>query len=76
MVPIKEHDRVVLTVDLPDEKLTVGDVGTVVHVHRDGKAFEVEFVSLKGETMAVVTLERAQVRPVEHREITHARQVA
>ncbi|MBI2226322.1 MAG: DUF4926 domain-containing protein [Betaproteobacteria bacterium] len=53
-----------------------GDVGTVVHVYRDGAAFEVEFVSLDGETVAVVTLERAQVRPVARREITHARQVA
>ena len=73
---IKEHDRVVLTAELPAEKLTAGDVGTVVHVHRAGEAFEVEFVSLDGETVAVVTLERAQVRPVGSREITHARRVA
>jgi hypothetical protein len=39
-------------------------------------AFEVEFVSLEGETVAVVTLERAQLRAVEPREITHARRVA
>jgi hypothetical protein len=26
---IKEHQRIVLTTDLPAEKLTVGDVGTV-----------------------------------------------
>lgn len=73
---IKEHERVVLTTDLIGEKLTAGDVGTVVHVYREGAAFEVEFVSLDGETVAVVTLERAQIRPVEHREITHARRVA
>lgn len=76
MKAINEHDRVVLTIDLPSEKLTAGDVGTVVHIYPDGKAFEVEFVSLEGETVAVVTLERAQVRPVERREITHARRVA
>jgi hypothetical protein len=73
---IEEHDRVVLMADLAAEKLAVGDVGTVVHVYGDGKAFEVEFVALDGESVAVVTLERAQVRPVEHREITHARRVA
>jgi len=73
---IKEHDRVVLTADVLGEKLTAGDVGTVVHVHHDGKAYEVEFVSLDGETVAVVTLERAQVKPVERREIAHARSVA
>jgi hypothetical protein len=76
MNAIKEHDRVVLTANLVDDKLAAGDVGTVVHVYREGSAFEVEFVSLDGETVAVVTLERAQVRPVERREITHARRVA
>ena len=76
MESISEHDRVVLRSDLPGEKLTAGDVGTVVHVHLDGKAYEVEFVALDGETVAVVTLERVQVRPVERREITHARRVA
>lgn len=76
MTVIREHDRVVLTVDLPADKLATGDVGTVVHMYRDGKAFEVEFVALDGETVAVATLEHSQVRPVEHREITHARRVA
>lgn len=76
MNTIREHDRVVLVTDLPGEKLASGDVGTVVHVHGGGRAFEVEFVALDGETVAIVTLERARVRPVEHREITHARRVA
>lgn len=76
MAAIAEHERVVLTIDLPEEKLAAGDVGVVVHVHEAGKAFEVEFVALDGETMAVVTLEGSQIRPVEHREITHARRVA
>jgi len=51
-------------------------VGTVVHVYRDGAAFEVEFVALDGETIAVATVELFDVRPAAHREITHARQVA
>jgi hypothetical protein len=76
MTTIREHDRVVLEVDVPDEKLAAGDVGTVVHIYRDGGAYEVEFVSLDGETIAIVTLERSKVRPVERREITHARSVA
>ena len=76
MSAIREHDHVVLTTELPAERLTAGDVGTVVHVYDNGAAYEVEFVALDGETVAVVTLERAQVRPVEPREITHARHVA
>jgi hypothetical protein len=50
---IKEHERVVLTVAVPDERLEAGDVGTVVHVYRDGQANEVEFVALDGHTAAV-----------------------
>jgi len=76
MTAIREHDRVVLTADVPDERLAAGDVGTVVHIYRDGRAYEVEFVSLDGEPIAIVTLEHSKVRPVARREITHARSVA
>ena len=71
---IKEHDRIVLRTDLPDEGLKAGDVGTVVHIYKDGGAYEVEFVSLEGRTLAVATLKVEQVRPVNPREITHARE--
>ena len=73
---MKEHERVVLKTPVPGEGLEAGDVGTVVHVYRDGKAYEVEFLTLDGRTAAVVTLEAAQVRPVGRREITHARELA
>jgi hypothetical protein len=72
---IKEHERVVLTVAVPDERLEPGDVGTVVHVYRDGQAYEVEFVALDGHTAAVARLEASQIRPVSGREITHAREL-
>lgn len=73
---IKEHDRVVLKGEVPEEGLKAGDVGTVVHVHKGGEAFEVEFVTLGGETVAVATLLASQVRPVRRREITHARSLS
>jgi hypothetical protein len=73
---IMEHDRVVLTAPVPDERLEIGDVGTVVHVYQDGKAFEVEFTALDGHTAAVVTVQASQVRPINSREITHARELA
>jgi hypothetical protein len=76
MTAIREHERVVLTTDMPEEKLTAGDVGVVVHIHDEGKAYEVEFVALDGETFAVVTLEHRHIRVVEQHEITHARRVA
>ncbi|MDE3017645.1 MAG: DUF4926 domain-containing protein [Nitrospirota bacterium] len=73
---IKELDQVVLTADVPAEGLVVGDVGTVVLVYRNGQAYEVEFMTLEGRTVAVVTLEASQVRPVGQREIVHARELA
>jgi Domain of unknown function (DUF4926) len=72
---IKEHERVVLKAPIPVEGLESGDVGTVVHVYRDGRAYEVEFTTLAGKTAAVVTVEADQVRPVSQREITHAREL-
>ena len=73
---IQEHERVVLKTSVPAQKLEAGDVGTVVHIYRDGQAYEVEFVTLDGRTVAVVTLEADQIRPVNEREITHARELA
>jgi hypothetical protein len=70
---MKEHDRVVLKKSVPEQRLKAGDVGTVVHVHRKGEAFEVEFLTLNGETVGVATLTAAQVRPFLKRELTHAR---
>lgn len=52
---MREHDRIVLTVAMPHERLEVGDVGTVVPVYADGKAFEVEFTTLDGATAATAT---------------------
>jgi hypothetical protein len=73
---IKEHERVVLTAPLPKEGLEPGDVGTVVHVYKDGQAYEVEFVTLDGHTAAVATLEASQLRPVGRRDITHTRELS
>ena len=72
---MRELDTVVLTVDLPEHRLRKGDIGTVVLVHGD-RGYELEFVALDGETLAVASLDRAQVRPIGKGEIAHARQVA
>jgi hypothetical protein len=73
---IDELDSVVLTADLPENGLAAGDIGTVVMVHDGGRGYEVEFVTLSGETLAVVSLTSSQVRPIARREIAHARTVA
>lgn len=59
---INEHDRVVLIVDLPEYHLKAGDVGIAVHIYSTGEAYEVEFFTLDGHTLDVVTLEAEQVR--------------
>ncbi len=72
---IKEHDCVVLTKNLPEESLMAGDVGTVVHIHKDGAAYEVEFVTLAGDTVAVTTVAASDLRPVGKRDISHVREL-
>src|SRR5438445_13787989 len=72
---IDELDLVVLKRDLPDARLTVGDVGTVVLVHQQGAGYEIEFTTLSGDTVAVVTLDASDVRPVEAVETVHPRPV-
>ncbi len=72
---IKEHDCVVLTADLPGHGLEAGDVGAIVHVHQGATAFEVEFVTLTGNTVAVVTVEAGKLRPIGKRDISHVREL-
>jgi len=73
---IHEHDCIVLTQDIPDEGLRAGDVGTVVHIHGDAAAYEVEFMTLTGQTVAVATVLPSQLRPVSPRDLTHVRELA
>ena len=61
---INEHDCVVLTEDVVAEGLQAGDVGTGVRVPGNGEGFEVELVGDDGHTVALRTLDRAQVRPL------------
>ncbi|MFQ6090230.1 MAG: DUF4926 domain-containing protein [Candidatus Bipolaricaulia bacterium] len=72
---LRELESVVLTADLPEHGLKSGDIGTIVLVHGDGAGYEVEIMALNGETVAVVSLFAAQVRPIGPGEIAHARPV-
>lgn len=73
---IEEHDSIVLTEDLPEEGLAKGDVGVVVHIHKGGKAYEVEFLRMDGSTVALLTLEADQVQVADSRMIPHVREIA
>ena len=70
-----ELQTVVLRKDLAEHGLRSGDVGAVVYVHSP-EAYEVEFVSGEGHTVAVVTLESSDLRPIQEREILHVRDLA
>jgi hypothetical protein len=72
---IKEHDCVVLMQDLTAASLKAGDIGTVVHVHQGGAGYEVEFMTLTGETITVATLLPSQIRAISRRDIAHAREL-
>ncbi len=73
---IEELEDVILTCDLPEHGLARGDIGTVVLVHKGGKGYEVEFTTLGGETVAILSLAVEQVRPIGPREIAHVRDLA
>ncbi len=73
---IRELDTVVLARELEAYGLKRGDVGAVVHRYADGEAFEVEFVTGEGKTIAVVTLSDADIRPMRREEILHVRAFA
>ncbi len=73
---MKEFDRVILQVNLPEYGLLAGDIGTIVMVHNGGAGYEVEFMTLSGETVAVSTLLKEQIRPIKQKEIAHVRQMA
>lgn len=68
----RELDTVVLTRDLPEHGLRVGDLGAIVHLHAS-KALEVEFVRASDQTQALVTLAAADVRPVQDQDLVAVR---
>jgi Domain of unknown function (DUF4926) len=72
---VKELDQIVLKENLPTYGLQSGDIGTVVLIHQNGKGYEVEFIALNGETIAVVTLFADQARSIKEREIANVRKL-
>ncbi len=56
-----ELSRVALTRDVPEAGLPAGATGCVVGAYSDGIGFEVEFVRPDGTTIAVLTLEAADL---------------
>lgn len=59
----RELDTVVLTRDLPEADLRIGDLGAVVQVYPPDN-LELEFATASGRTQALITLKVSDVRPV------------
>jgi len=70
---IAELDRVVLNMDMPEKELATGDIGTVVHVFPEHGGYIVEFMTLRGETVAVLPLSADAVRAIGEDEMASAR---
>lgn len=73
---IRELETVVLTHDFKAYGLKKGDVGAVVHCYKDGEVFEVEFVTAEGKTVALLTLAKEDIRPMNTGEILRVREFA
>ena len=71
---MKELDTIVLTHDIEDYGLKKGDMGAIVQVYKEGEAFEVEFVTAEGKTVALLTLKPADIRKVSKNAILQARE--
>ncbi len=71
-----EFSLVVLEEDLANSRLRKGDVGTIVTVYGEDKAYEVEFVTFSGESVAVETLLPHQIRAVRTMEIMAVRDLS
>ena len=72
---ISELETVALTHDIDKHGLKHGDIGAVVHCYKDDSAFEVEVVAADGKTIALLTLNREDIRPICGREVLHVREL-
>lgn len=57
----KEHDVVTVTVAVPAEGLSAGDVGAIVHCYPDQNAYEVDFLDDHGRSKGVTALSGSQL---------------
>ncbi|MFA4911432.1 MAG: DUF4926 domain-containing protein [Desulfobacteria bacterium] len=72
---INELDIVVLMHDIKEYGLTEDDIGTIVHCYEDGNAYDVEFTTAEGKTIAVLTLTSSDIRLIRDKEILRVREL-
>lgn len=59
----KNLEIVALNHDILEYGLKKGSTGTIVDVYEDGEAYEVEFMTDEGKTIAVLTLNFTDISP-------------
>lgn len=73
------YSDVILLVDLPDEGLNAGDIGTVVEAHHVPgleTGYSVEFFDMLGNTVCVVTRPMSELRRSTHTDMPTVRFMA
>ena len=68
-----ELDTIVLTHDIAEHNLKQGDIGAIVYCHERPNAFDVEFIASDGMTLALLTLDEKDIRPLDQPTIPSAR---
>jgi hypothetical protein len=69
-------ETVVAAVDIPEEGILTGDLGTIVDIYVEvAKAYEVEFLTANGSERALVTLAPNQFRRLTPADVLTTRQM-
>ena len=70
-------DTVIITVDLLEQQVLAGDLGTIVAVYDSPElAYEVEFVNPDGSTRALLTVHPELVRSLLATDVLTTRQIS
>ncbi len=80
MNTIELYKEAVILRDVPEYRLSAGDVGTVVEIlkHPSGgpRGIMLEVFNVLGDSVAVITLAETEVEPLADDEVWHARRLA
>ena len=71
---IKPLDVVALTQDVPEHNLKRGEVGTVIEILSNGKAFEVEFSDDNGQMYKCLSFSASQLKVLYQKPISESKQ--
>ena len=69
-------DTIIVTINVHDQKILAGDLGTIVEVYtKPTLAYEVEFVNTDGTARALLTLAPDQIRQLTASDVLTTRQM-